>query len=191
MCNLFTYGNVLGIVAVPVLSAPVYFTTVWAVYDVSWPNIFSETVPAVLIFLIIPPVHLNFISILITPFAYIYRIFILTLEFTPTATNAINSRSCVIKTAYKKNLYTNLVLLLCGFPSRRCPILLLQPLPQLRHLTGQVKYWSGNRVLEMFSVSLDNWSFRLLSVLYTRCGFLAERTVMLFNSLSIADRNCS
>lgn len=90
-----------------------------------------------------------------------------------------------------KKQYTNLILLLCGFPSRRCPILLLQPLLQLRHLTGQVKYWSGNRVLEMFSISLDNWSFRLLSVLYTRCGFLAERTVVLFNSLSIAVRSCS
>lgn len=33
--DLFAYGNVLWIIAVPVLSAFVYFSTVWAIYDVS------------------------------------------------------------------------------------------------------------------------------------------------------------
>ena len=60
--------------------------------------------------------------------------------------------------------YRHLLLLLWGFPSKRCPILLLHLDPQLRHLVGQVKYWSGNKI-EEFSICSENFSFKTFNVL--------------------------
>ena len=87
VCDFCMNGKIFWIVVtIPILTAPVYLSAMWALYYISRPRIFNQPVPAVVIFSLYPFHNFNFISIAITSFAYIYYVFILMLVSTPNET---------------------------------------------------------------------------------------------------------